>query len=337
MIRERRSGNRMQHALAALALLLGCFSQGYLNAETIQDYVVRVEASAAASPPSITLSWPLESRATGYTVQRKLYTSTTVWDTVASLPGTATGWTDTTVAVGTQYEYQISRPSTIGSSFGLVTGSGTISAGIQIPVVDHRGTIILIVDTTMATSLASELTRLRDDLVGDGWSVIRHDVSRTAPVTTIKALIKADYDAAPTEVKSVLLFGHIPVPRSGADSGGGHAPEHFGAFPADVFYGEMNGVWTDTTVNWIVATSPWTECWNIPGDGKFDQTRPPTRVVELEVGRVDLWGLPAFAPRTETDLLRRYLNKDHEHRHAIRVLPRRAMISDEAGVVSGNA
>jgi hypothetical protein len=47
--------------------------------------------------------------------------------------------------------------------------------------------------------------------------------------------------------------------------------------------------------------------------------------------------MPAFKPKTETELLRQYLDKDHAHRHARRVLPRRALISDEMKERGGNA
>jgi hypothetical protein len=320
----------------------------------------------------------LETRAIGYEISRKLRADTSWGTVIAQLPGTATSWTDTTVSIGTKYEYQIKRPSTIiGTTFirvlpsahgishseaeegGKLTSFGYVCAGINIPVVDQRGTVILIVDNTMADALSKELTLLRDDLIGDGWSVIRHDVARTDKVTSVKALIKADYDAAPTEITSVFLFGHVPVPRSGDIAPTGHpSPVHQGAFPADLYYGDMDGVWTDNSVNdkiggnSVPGDPPGARtCWNVPGDGKFDQSyvppgswNPETKEwipggkVELAVGRVDLWGLTSFAPKTETDLLRQYLNKDHAHRHAITVLPRRGLITDDGfGEFGGQA
>ncbi len=62
------------------------------------------------------------------------------------------------------------------------------------------------------------------------------------------------------------------------------------------------------------------------------------------VGRVDLanmpgrltWGGPAtFAP--ETELLRNYLNKDHQYRHKMFDLPRRAVLGDFFGYRNGEA
>ncbi len=322
---------RGARCLSLLVLLGLCAASA--TAVTPKDYAVLARATVTENPPAIALGWPSHAAATGYVVSRKLR-SASAWNVAATLPATSTGWTDTGVAVGTLYEYKMSRTSTTG-----VTAYGYLCAGIRVTPVDRRGTVVLLVDSSMATPLASQLKRLIDDLVGDGWSVLRHDVARTASVTSVKALIKADYAAAPSEVRAVFLFGHIPVPYSGDKVfAGGHAPEHLGAHPADLYYGEMDGAWTDTTVRHS-GTDQWQNIWpnlgNVPGDGRFDQSRIPSGAVELEVGRVDLANMPAFLPKTETDLLRQYLDKDHLHRHAQRVLPRRGLIEDHFGEFMG--
>jgi len=46
--------------------------------------------------------------------------------------------------------------------------------------------------------------------------VIRHNVSRTAAVTAVKALIVADYNADPLNTRALFLLGHVPVPYSGS-------------------------------------------------------------------------------------------------------------------------
>jgi len=334
--------------LAAISL---CTAQVF--AASTKDYTVLAEATVTENPPSIVLSWPVavEPKATGYQISRKLRTDA-AWGPAVSIPRTSTSWTDNSVSVGIKYEYQLKRTSTIlvpspveGGGTTALVSYGYLCAGIRLPPVDHRGTVILVVDNTMATPLSAELSRLREDLAGDGWRVIRHDVSRTVEVTTVKALIKADYAAAPSEVRAVLLFGHVPVARSGDIAPGGHADVHRGAFPTDLYYGEMDGRWTDSTVNSKTAVSNLSACWNVPGDGKFDQNWVPGPTagflpggaVELEVGRIDLWGMTSFLPKTETDLLRQYLDKDHAHRHGMRVLPRRALITDNYGIYNGAA
>ena len=315
------------------------------GAATPRDYNVFVAATVTENPPAIVLSWPAEAKATGYQISRKLRAEAG-WGAPVTVARTATSWTDPAVSVGTKYEYQVRRTSTIASTASAaLTSYGYLCAGIRLPPTDHRGTVVLVVDASQAAALAAELARLHDDLVGDGWTVRRHDVARTAAVTTVKALIKADHEAAPDAVRAVLLFGHVPVARSGEIAAGGHPDVHRGAFPADLYYGEMDGRWTDITVNNRTASSSLSDCWNVPGDGKFDASYVPGATadflpggaVELEVGRVDLWGMTSFLPLTETELLRRYLDKDHAHRHAIRVLPRRALITDNVGEFDGKA
>ena len=102
----------------------------------------------------------------------------------------------------------------------------------------------------MAGPLAAELTRLEQDLAGDGWTVMRRDVSRTDSPANIKAIIKGVYSADQANVKSVFIFGHVPVPYSGKLNPDGH-PDHLGAWPADVYYGDMDGSWTDSTVDFV--------------------------------------------------------------------------------------
>ena len=202
-------------------------------------------------------------------------------------------------------------------------------------MIESRGKIILLVDSLYATELANELSRLQQDLVGDGWTVLRRDVARTESPDNIKGIIHSYYDADPAGVRSVFLFGHIPVPYSGNFNPDGH-PDHQGAWPADVYYGDMDGTWTDNSVS---NTSAQRQAnWNVPGDGKFDQSELPSDV-ELEVGRVDLSNMTCFSnknpARYEKDLLRQYLNKDHNFRHGLMAVQRRGLICDNWGEKDG--
>ena len=199
---------------------------------------------------------------------------------------------------------------------------------------------MLVVDNTYADNLAAELSLLQQDLIGDGWMVVRQDVSRDDTPPVVKALIKAQYDSDPNNVKAVFLFGHVPVPYSGDIAPDEHV-DHRGAWPADAYYGDMTGIWTDYRVNNSRASDPRNH--NVPGDGKFDQSVLPA-VVDLMVGRVDLANLPGKtawnSPPTfpgELELLRNYLNKDHNFRHKLITLPRRGLVGDYFGIYNGYA
>src|SRR2546426_672862 len=305
--------------------------------EPTWNYAVQVSATVRVSPSQITLSWPQDPAAGGYTVYRKSPGAVS-WGAGTALAGSATTYVDTSVALGTAYEYQIVKAA---SGYN---GYGYILTGINVPLVENRGKLILVVENTSASQLSAELNRLQQDLAGDGWTVIRHDVGRNDSVLNVKNLIKADYNADSTNVKAVFLFGHVPVPYSGLLNPDGHG-DHYGAWPADVYYGDMDGNWTDSSVNYTqnVNTDPAdaARLSNVPGDGKFDQTTIPSPV-ELQVGRVDLanmpgrltWGGPPSFPN-EQELLRQYLNKDHNFRHRLMTVRRRGFVADYFGTRNG--
>ncbi len=291
-------------------------------------FAVEVSAVVQTSPPRITLQWPGDPFALSYRVYRKAITATSWGNPVAELPGSATSYTDASVLNFSAYEYQIEEPFSGGG-----TAYGYIYAGLATPAAGLRGKIVLVVESAVAGQLVGELAQLQQDLTGDGWYVLRHDVSREDSPRYVKSIIKGEYDADPANVKSVFLFGHVPVPYSGDLNPDMH-PGHKGAWPADAYYGDMDGNWTDNSVYEDHSEDP--RNYNTPGDGKFDQSDLPSPV-ELEVGRVDLSDLPAFAPKTEVDLLRQYLVKDHRFRHKQFEVERRALVRDNFGEIDGDA
>jgi hypothetical protein len=322
----------LRSALVPCLLILTSLSTLTTRAETNpRYYAVEVSATVQAAPAQINLRWSTDASATGYNIYRKAPNATS-WTLLTSLGGSATSWSDQNVANGGSYEYAITKNTSAGYQ-----GTGYILAGINAPMIENRGKMVLIVDNTHAAALASELTRLQQDLVGDGWTVIRHDVARTATPPQVKQLIQNAYNADPANVKSVFLFGHVAVPYSGNFNPDGH-PDHQGAWTADTYYGDMNGSWTDSSVNNMGAEKEWNR--NEPGDGKFDQSDLPSDI-ELAVGRVDLSNMTCYSnkawSRSELDLLRAYLNKDHNFRHGRIVVPRRGLVCDNFGEMGGEA
>ena len=302
-----------------------------------RDTGIGLDATIANSPPSITLNWPAPD--TGDVewigIYRKLPTDTAWTQLVAppALKRTALAWTDTRVKPQTMYAYEIKRRINNAIS---PDGYGYCWAGISVPPVHSRGAAILVVESSVAKPLAKEIATLISDLNGDGWIVKQHIVD-ARPVDTrdyaeavvnVRKMIQADYRANPS-VDAVILLGHVPVPYSGAVTLDGH-DFHVGAWPADSYYGDMTGTWTDTNVNINVA-HPWNR--NVPGDGKFDQNSSPAPV-ELQVGRIDMSNLPDFtqagetAATAEVRLLRKYLDRDHRWRQGQVKVARRGVVMD---------
>lgn len=329
--------------LCIVASTLLCTLPAAFGVEPIWRYAVELGATPFSSPPKIALSWVADPYAVSYTISRKA-PGDTAWKKLASLAGNATGYNDSTAAPHTVYEYQVEKS---GSQEVTYSGFGYVQAAIDAPLVDHRGKVILLVDSTYATDLSAELARLEQDLVGDGWSVVRRDVARDASVATIKSIVVNIYNSDPANVTALFLFGHIAVPYSGALAPDGHA-SHKGAWPADVYYADVNGKWSDISTTFVstatdISPEERDRLTNVPRDGKFDPSTIPS-AVELELGRVDFADMPGYLSwqanptfPSELDLLRNYLNKDHAYRTRAVTLPRRGLLEQFLGMRNGEA
>jgi len=272
--------------------------------------IVAVNVTYSSAPLQINLTW--NSQGTGSQVQifRRVLgeEGSATWVSKATVVQPVLSYSDNTVSFGITYEYRLAK---VGDS----VSQAYVVAGLNIPIVENRGTILLVVDNTMITALSSELQRLEQDLRGDGWNVVRYNSARHGSGTPValKSWIKSQYDASPTTVKSLLLLGRLPIVMSGWEGPDGHGSH---TQPSDLFYADMDGAWTDSS-NFGAG--------NIPGDGNYDQNYiPGNSRVEMQVGRVDLAGMTAFSS-SETELLRLYLNKDHNWRHAITKAPLKAI------------
>lgn len=263
---------------------------------------VLVTATVQTAPLKITLSWPTYTASTGYTVYRKTPLSTTWGSVLATLSGTATSYVDNTVTAATLYEYNVRRTS----STSVVIANGYLLSGIETNLAYNKGTIILLVDNFFVPTLNNEIKQLIKDYENDGWFVKTKYINRTDLVSAVKSQVISAYNLDPLTTKGLMLLGHIPVPYSGDNNPDGH-PDHKGAWPADIYYGDIDGIWSDLAVSNSTATDPRNH--NIIGDGKFDDDAIPSEL-ELEVGRVDFFNLPAFS-NTETQLMKKYLDKLH--------------------------
>ncbi|MGC3989196.1 MAG: fibronectin type III domain-containing protein [Chthoniobacteraceae bacterium] len=305
-----------------LTVLLWLAGDEMVLALAPKDYAVQLSATVSSSPARITLSWVADSAALQYKIFRKKQDDSQ-WQKLAVVAGSAASYADSTVQVGTLYEYRVNKVAADHVGYGYLVSA------IDYPLVEDRGTVLLVVESTVGSALTTDLTQLQQDLVGDGWTVVRHDVATTDSVKSVKNWIVNQYNASPTTTKALFLFGHVPVPYSGNFNPDGHA-NHVGAWPADTYYADMDGVWTDTTVRNTSAARKANR--NVPGDGKFDQSKIPGKV-ELQEGRVDLSSMSLFFPQTETDLLQQYLQRDHAFRTGQLVVNQRALIDDNfAGI-----
>ncbi|MCS6927856.1 MAG: SprB repeat-containing protein, partial [Saprospiraceae bacterium] len=297
--------------------------------QTAADVVVPITVTTNSNPPSITLTFPARPTDTLTVIGRKLINQTQ-WQAIR-LPSNATTFTDVNVSVGVGYEYIVVKRGTGVPN----TRIGLTYAGIQVASPTYRGKLVLIVDNVLSGPLAAELSRFVQDLRGDGWQVIRHDINvATSTVSSVKAILRNEYNKDPENVVAALLFGNIPVPYSGNIAPDGHT-DHQGAWPTDYYYGDMDeSAWTDNTVNNSNAARPANR--NVPGDGKFDQSLTPT-LAEIVVSRVDFSNLTTGWGVSQTELYRRYLNKNHAFRTGAYKPANQTLVDDNFGFFNEEA
>ncbi len=300
----------MSTSKTAWFLLWFLCASAVIRAGEYGDYVLRVDLTKQESPSQISLNWEQLCDGTEVTVSRRLMGEMGIdtWNELATITAPDHSYVDDTVQVGITYEYRI-------KTGGLFGASGFMAAGIKASVIEDRGKVLLLVDQTQAAALSAELTRLELDLAGDGWTVIRHDFDRhgTGTPEAMRTWIADKYNEDHDKTKSLYLFGHVPYVMSGFTGPDGH-----GSVPhaTDKFFADVDGEWTDV--------QDFGED-NEPGDGVYDQSYVDSPL-ELEVGRVDLANMNAWS-LSETELLRRYLRKNHTYRNGMLDVPRSVIYS----------
>jgi hypothetical protein len=289
-----------------LFCFLGVFSTPITSAQSTAELTFPIQASASQNPPSTFLVWPNPGVSDVRILRREQGQSGSSWITLLDQTGSfQSSYIDQGVALGKTYEYAIRRIN------NGVTAWGYVSVAVFTPVVDQRGKLLVFIDSATADGLGTDLRLFKDDIRGEGWQVVPF---KTGPFTTvqwIKNQVVAAYNTDPANVKAILLIGDVPVPYAG-NTAWDETPDHSGAWPSDAYYGDINGTWTDNTVD--NTTPPRVANRNVPGDGKFDQSTLPSEV-ELLVGRLDFSRLTTGTfGLSPLELLRRYVYKIHAFR-----------------------
>lgn len=273
-----------------------------------QKTAVVVEAKIQTDPwLAIELIWQDDILASKWSIYRKV-DSTGEFNLLGTVNAPNTSFKDEDVDAGTAYTYLIHK-----ENVNKVMGFALITAGSNTKRKFDLGTCLVIVENDLKTPLDNEISTLQNDLIKEGWQVlVKFQASDDKPTEMKKTIVDA-YTESDSTLKAVILIGNLPVAYSGNMAPDGHVPDHQGAWPTDAYYGDIDGEWTDRTVN-ITNTPDRKENINKIGDGKFDQNIIPG-TTELMVGRIDLEGFDDY----ETDrikLYKRYLERNHEFRTA---------------------
>ncbi len=332
---------------------INLIAQNYIDAK---DYTTVISADVSIEPaPKVILNWEKKQFAVGYYLfKKKCIDLTFPTMPLIQLDSLTLSYTDNDVKAGECYEYELWIPSmakyTNGSQ-GLISGYAYTTVGLQMAEPTF-GTCLILVDSTMKEPLAIEIERLANDLKNEGCNTIIKSAPRAEKfdkdkVKATKNLIINEYNAN-KDITTVLLIGRIPVPYSGnfqAVQGqnyppDGH-PEHVPAWPADMYYGSLTDyIWTDVSVNIANVQGQREENKNIPGDGKFDLTVLGNNIIHLSIGRIDLFNMKAFHKtewtNPELELLKRYLNKNHEYRNGLIDVKRRGLVAESESFTAKN-
>jgi len=176
----------MRLQFLSLIVAAGLISSALARAP--RDYAIEISAEFDNSRNQVVLSWPANAATTSYQSIPKVAGFAFLGLRSSRRRDHPTGCVDKTVVPGTEYEYSVRAEVTDGTSYQRI---GYVRTGAAAPLRENRGKIVLVVDSTKAAPLAVELARFAQDLIGDGWSVVRRDVDPGSNVESVRAVIKA--------------------------------------------------------------------------------------------------------------------------------------------------
>ncbi|MEO0790229.1 MAG: T9SS type A sorting domain-containing protein [Bacteroidota bacterium] len=264
---------------------------------------------------TIGLHWLDDEGAVEYTLYRRDYPDGQWGAPLATYPAGTTEWTDSDVQINHLYEYRIIKTNSDFDSLGY----GYILSGIELAPVHHPGDLLILATDNTHNQISEEIDNYQSILTAEGWMSRQLIVPANYSAVEVKEAIIETFGNTP--FSAILILGDVPVPHSGNINPDAHN-DHRGAWSADLYYGDLDGTWTDQIVT--NTSSDNDRNHNIPGDGRFDQSVIPSDI-DVAVGRVDFSELPTFAD-DEYELLRKYLIKDIAYRTGEISVNRRAMI-----------
>ncbi|MFH1052518.1 MAG: T9SS type A sorting domain-containing protein [bacterium] len=310
-----------------------------------------VHAEVTKEPnPQIKIIWEKHPYAVSYEIRRKNFGDAYFpGAALAQLDTSKTFFTDDNVIVGKGYEYEVKAIYQAKQQIFADTAepyyfaaTGYIYSGIDLELKPVNSKCLLLVEDNLLDALPVEINRLENDLISEGWELIKRNVPRTEAfngedVKYVKNIILGEAQKDPGKETYIFILGRVAVPYSGYIVPDGHGPTaggHQGAWPCDGYYGSLNeNSWTDVSVNVDNSSRP--ENRNIPGDGKFDPSSFEYIPISYPVGRVDFYNMPTFE-ESETELIKNYLDKDHEYRTGNMPYINRGLIDDNFGMYGLN-
>lgn len=315
-----------QSAYSLMAMLCLCTFWDVGNAQKFDSILtVQLTAHVKEYPPQIELKWIPRKDAEQYRIFKKETVYPNWGQPLVVLNANIQSWIDTEVNIGEIYHYKVERTG------GIRTGTGYLNAGIKVTPIFNKGIALIVLDTIALPQDNFYFLQYLNDLQKEGWQYHLIKVNRNDSPPQVKQKIVTAYQEDTQHTNTLVLVGHVPVPYSGAVYPDGHGQgrgDHQGAWPADPYYADMDGSWTDCSTTETSGADPRNH--NVPGDGKFDQYSIPEQQVELGTGRIDFANLSTF-PQSELVLLENYFKKNHAFRTQQFVPEYRGLVQNNFG------
>ena len=178
----------------------------------------------------------------------------------------------------------------------------------------RMGRICVVVHEGVYDAVSPELQQYAADLADAGFSVETYVYTDGSP-EELRSHLHGLYQE-PDSLVGAVLVGEIPyvLYEMMADYGMG---TQYDDFPSDLFYMDLDGIWSDTLDDGQVAA----------GNGKYD-TREGDLDLEIWACRVKTDNLPSLG--YETDVMIDYFDKNHRYRTGeLRAEPTALIYSDD--------
>jgi len=168
---------------------------------------------------------------------------------------------------------------------------------------DSDKVVLVLVNTTLRPSIQNELDQYEQDIIAMGYDFALVE-TEGGTQENLKALIGEAYATWGEALNGCLLVGELPIPWFQHFN---DWDEHEDVFACDLYYGDMDGTWTDTDSDGVPDSHT---------DGSGD-TKP-----EIWVGRVTAHDMS----EDEITLVKKFFANNHQYRQGTTRLPRRALL-----------
>lgn len=199
---------------------------------------------------------------------------------------------------GTFKEWIAVHPYT---NFFVKTGKMVIGDG-------RSGTVAIITEESIASSLTNELDQLILDLQQEGYTVMSYEVSGGTP-DSLRSFLYDLYNS--DGIEGALFIGNLPVAWfQVADDFNEYG---YAEWPVDLFYMDLDGEWSDDFRHVTGGL--------VPGQDSIFDGHSGNLSPEIYIGRLLPTGIG-----NDTLLIKNYLTKDDAYRHSNIELQHRALV-----------